>query len=326
MTDLPPVPTVTLTDHPLIDNVPLASPNGTAPAKPSSATPTAAAVDPNEVRLVVNGVSKTGWLEVMITRGIEIMPSNFAISLTDLYSGDSAQTPLKKGDQCQVFIGDDLVLTGVIDRVRRRIAQDGTTLVIIGRSLCRDLVDCCVDPAQVPNMQISQSSAADVVTKLAATYKIKTNVLGNVGANIINQFNVNLGELVFPIIDRIARASQFLAYDERDGSLNLAPVGAGAMASGITEGVNIEPGATYEEGVDQRYSDYEVYYTSTFTLSDIAPLPALQLIKDPTITQFRKLIVFSDQNQLDPSLAQKRGRLGNGEAVWSIDRADADHR
>jgi prophage tail gpP-like protein len=301
---LPPVPVVTLTDHPLIDSVPLASPGGSTPAAPPVAV--ASAPDPNEVRLVIGGINKTGWNTVLIIRGIEIMPSKFVLGLTDRYADDSAQTDINAGDRCQVYIGDDLMLTGVVDRVRRRISRQGSVLQVIGRSLCRNLVDCAVDPAQVPNMQISQSSALDIISKLAGTYKIKVQAIGGVGTNIIPQFNVNLGEKVYPIIDRIARYCQILTYDERDGSLNLAKLGTGTMASGFTEGINIED-ADYELGVDQRYSDYEVYLTSTYTLSDIAPLSPLQLVKDPTITEFRKLILFSEQNQLDPSLALQRG-------------------
>lgn len=305
---LPPLQEVSIGDAPpetpLAPEAPIATPNGTNPSTPSAATTTA--VDPNQVRLVIANVSKTGWQQVLIVRGIEVMPSQFIIALADRYAGDSAQTDINAGDECQVYIGTDLVLTGRVDRVRRRITGQGSVLQIIGRSSCREIVDCAVDPAQVPNMQISQSTAIDIITKLAAIYKINVKTIGGVGQNIIPQFNVNLGDVVYPIIDRIARYCQFLAYDDTDGSLVLAPLGTIAMASGFTEGLNIE-NADYETGMDQRYSDYEVYISSTYTLSDIAPLTPLQLVTDPTVTPFRKLIIISEQNQLDPSLALQRG-------------------
>jgi prophage tail gpP-like protein len=306
---LPPLPEVTVGDpppeHPLIEDPPtVATPNGNNPATPNAAVTTAA--DPNQVRIVVGGVSKTGWQRVIIIRGIEVMPSRFTIALTDRFAGDSAQTDINAGDECKVYIGNDLVVTGRVDRVRRKLSRAGSILQITGRSSCRELVDCAVDPKQVPNMQISQATAVKIITMLAGTYKVTVKALQNVGQNIIPQFNVNLGEVVYPIIDRICRYCQFLAYDDTDGSLILAPLGTAAMASGFTEGVNIED-ADYETGMDQRYSDYEVYFTSTYTLSDIAPLTPLQLVTDPTVTQFRKLIVISEQNQLDPSLATQRG-------------------
>ena len=39
----------------------------------------------DEVRLVVNGGSKTGWQRVVIVRGIELMPSTFTVQVTDRY-------------------------------------------------------------------------------------------------------------------------------------------------------------------------------------------------------------------------------------------------
>ncbi len=312
------LPVTTVTDHPLIDSVPLASPGGTAPPSPPAAV--SAAVDPNQVRLVVNGVSKTGWQRVLVVRGLEIMPSQFSIALTDRYSGDSSQVDITAGDPCQLYLGATMVLTGRVDRVRRKFNRQGCVVQIVGRSSCRELVDCSIDPAQVPNMQISQSSVLDITTKLAAIYQIKVQALGGVGDTLIPQFNLNLGEQPYPVIERMARYSGILVYDAPDGSLNLAPVGTAAMASGFAEGVNIEE-ADGEQGADQRYSDYEVYLTSTYSLSDQAPMTPLQLVKDKTFTQFRKLVLISEQNQLDPDLAQKRGtwemvrRYGRSNAI-----------
>ena len=298
-----------ITDHPLIDSVPLAQPSASAaPNSPAavSAVSAPAAADPNEVRLVVSGVSKTGWQSVLVVRGIEIMPSQFAIALTERSSGDSAQVDVNAGDPCQVLIGNDLVLTGRVDRVRRRIGRQGCTVQIVGRSSCRELVDCSVDPAQVPNMQISSASVLDITKKLAGIYGVKAQALGGVGGTIIQQFSVNLGEQPYPIIERIARYAQILVYDEVDGSLNLAPLGTGAMASGVAEGVNVEA-ADGEQGMDQRYSDYELYLTSVYSLTEIAPITPLTAVRDPTVTQFRKLILISEQDALDPAITKRRG-------------------
>ena len=261
----------------------------------------------DEVRLVVNGGSKTGWQRVVIVRGIELMPSTFTVQVTDRYAGDSQQVDMKAGDTCQVYIGSDLVLTGRIDRVRRKIGRQGNIIQIVGRSNCRELVDCSVDPKQVSGLQISQDTVLAISKKLAGIYGIKVQALGGVGDTVIPQFNLNIGERAFPIIEGMARWAQLLVYDEVDGTLNLAPVAVGTMASGFTEGVNIEE-ADGEEGMDQRYSDYEVYVSSTYSLTDVSPnVPDLVLVKDESVTQFRKLIIINESHQLDPSVSQKRG-------------------
>ena len=260
----------------------------------------------DEVRLVVNGVSKTGWQRVVIVRGIELMPSTFTVQVTDRYAGDSQQVDMKAGDTCQVYIGSDLMLTGRIDRIRRKIGRQGNIIQIVGRSNCRELVDCSVDPAQVPGLQVSQDTVLAISKKLAGINGITVQALGGVGDTVIPQFNINLGERAFPIIDGMARWAQVLVYDEVDGSLNLAPVAVGTMASGFSEGVNIEE-ADGEEGMDQRYSVYELYVSSTYTLSDIAPIANLTQVLDATVVPARKLIIICEQHQLDPKITQQRG-------------------
>ncbi len=260
----------------------------------------------DEVRLVVNGVSKTGWQRVAIIRGIELMPSTFSVQVTDRYAGDSQQVDMKAGDTCQVYIGSNLILTGRIDRIRRKIGRQGNILQVVGRSNCRELVDCSVDPAQVSGLQVSQDTVLAITRRLAAINGIPVQALGGVGDTVIPQFNINLGERAFPIIEGMARWSQILVYDEVDGSLNLAPVAVGTMASGFAEGVNIEE-ADGEEGMDQRYSIYELYVSSTYSLTDIAPIEQLTQVKDETVTQSRKLIIICEQHQRDPKITQQRG-------------------
>ena len=261
----------------------------------------------DEVRLVVNGGSKTGWQRAVIVRGIELMPSTFTVQVTDRYAGDSQQVDMKAGDTCQVYIGSDLVLTGRIDRVRRKIGRQGNIIQIVGRSNCRELVDCSVDPAQVPGLQISQDTVLAISKKLAGINGITVQALSGVGDTVIPQFNVNLGERAFPIIEGMARWAQLLVYDEVDGTLNLAPVAVGTMASGFTEGVNIEE-ADGEEGMDQRYSIYELYLSSTYSLTDVVDTPPpLTQVKDDTVVPARKLVIICEQHQLDPKITQQRG-------------------
>ena len=294
--DLPPV-------HAAVDEPTTAGVGGSS----NSAKTVTPAYGVDEVRLVVNGVSKTGWQRVLIVRGIELMPSTFSVQVTDRYAGDSQQVDMKAGDTCQVYIGSDLILTGRIDRIRRKIGRQGNIIQIVGRSNCRELVDCSVDPAQVPGLQISQDTVLAITKKLAGINGIKVQALNGVGDTVIPQFNLNLGERAFPIIDGMARWAQLLAYDEVDGSLNLAPVAVGTMASGFAESVNVEE-ADSEEGMDQRYSIYELYVSSTYSLTDVVPsVPPLVQVKDETVTQDRKLVLICEQHQLDPKITQQRG-------------------
>ena len=87
----------------------------------------------------------------------------------------------------------------------------------------------------------------EIVRKLAAPYGVTVQSTAGDGRQI-PQFNINLGETVWEIIDRITRYSQMIVYDMPDGSLMLAEVGKEAMASGFKIGVNSKP-APVADGV-----------------------------------------------------------------------------
>jgi prophage tail gpP-like protein len=260
----------------------------------------------DDVHLVVERKTISGWQRVQITRGIEIMPSSFDLMLTERYPGEADQIDVKAGDFCIVMIGSTLVMTGYIDRRVASIGPQGNVVQITGRSRCCDLVDCSIDPDQLPNMQISQGTALSVATLLAAQYGIDVQQLGTPNAQILPQLNLNLGETPYTWIEQVCRYTAQLCYDEVDGSLNISSVNVGAMASGFAEGWNIEA-AQGMQAMDQRYSDIDVFLTATQTLREAGPLPPLVSVQDQTVSRFRKLIIISEQATLGANFAQQRG-------------------
>ena len=77
----------------------------------------------DDVTIAINGQVYGGWLSVRITRGIERLPSDFELSLTQRFAADSEPLQIMPGDQCVVKIGRDAVLTGYVDAVRPRSAR-----------------------------------------------------------------------------------------------------------------------------------------------------------------------------------------------------------
>ena len=49
----------------------------------------------------------TGWDNIRVTRSIERLPSDFSLSLMDLYPGSDNQQWVNPGDPCVVNLGDD---------------------------------------------------------------------------------------------------------------------------------------------------------------------------------------------------------------------------
>lgn len=231
----------------------------------------------------------SGWTGIRITRGIERCPSDFDIEMTDVYPSEIATVSVQPGDQCQVYLGESLVVTGYIDRWITKSRGSQHSVRVTGRGLCQDLVDCS---AEWPTGQISGASAAEVATVLASPYGIR--VTSDVtDQRAIPQFNLNFGEPAFEVIERVARYSQLLAYENEWGDLMLTRAGTTAHASGFELGVNIQ-GIDVEFSMDQRYSEYLSYIQSTETLSDIKTSASIYYLPDPSMPRHRRRSIIAE--------------------------------
>ncbi len=144
----------------------------------------------DDVTVVINGQVYGGWQDVRITRGIERLPSDFELKLTDPYNTDADALQIKPGDACVVKIGTAPVITGAVDVVMPSIDKDDHSITVLGRSKCADLVDCS---AIWPGGQISGASVLEVARKLATPCGITVEAVDDPGG-LIPQFNLMRGE------------------------------------------------------------------------------------------------------------------------------------
>jgi prophage tail gpP-like protein len=222
--------------------------------------------DPNEVKLLLDGSELSGWQEIRISRGIERMPSDFDFLVTEYYPRNSTFLA-RPGSECEVRIGKDLVLTGYVDRHEANLSKRSHNVRLTGRGKCQDLVDCSAYLHDKHN-QINRASGRKVIETICEVYGIKVQAPDGDG-KIVPQFNVNLLETAWGIIDRIAAHSQFLAYESATGDLILSEVGKARMASGFRQGINVES-ARLTHAFDRRYSRYEAIYTPIENLADLS--------------------------------------------------------
>jgi prophage tail gpP-like protein len=274
------------------------------------------------VSLLVGGNDISGWQRVSISRSLDSVPSSFDIQVTEKYPY-KADVVLQAGSTCQVKIGDDLVITGYVDRYSTSIAAMEHTVRIQGRSMSEDLVDCAAltEISATPGGQIMGGTALGIAQQLAKPYGVTVNSTADDYGVPIPQFNINLGETVWEIVDRVTRRAQLLAYDMPDGSVVLAKAGTETMASGFSIGGNIES-AVVTFSMDQRYSDYEGHFLSTMVYgNDYGPggapvihdAEAQALKRADGSPRFRKRYVITEQTDLGQSLAQAR-------AQWECNR------
>lgn len=268
----------------------------------------------DDLTLTVNSANLSGWTRIRVTRGIERLPSDFDIEMTDGYSAFEHSLQVRPGDPCQVRLGEQLVVTGYIDRVIPSIFAHRHSIRVVGRGMCQDLVDCGAD---IPGSQISSASVLDVARMLSKPYGITVNAAdASASKTILRQQNVLYGETVFEVIERDCGVAGLLAYDQPDGSLLLSRVSDKNV--GTLDVRHVEQ-AQYDWTMDQRYSQYKAVAQSMNVLSDLGD-GGFQVfeVDDPGVRRKRVHFIVADAQDLSPlpdgtSIIEQR-------AVWEANR------
>lgn len=261
------------------------------------------------ILLSVGDYLLAGWTSLRCTRGIERFPSDFELGMTELFPGQARDVSVQEGDPFILSIGLDPVVTGYIDRVVPSINANMHEIRVTGRGKCQDLLDCA---AQWPNGQISNCTAFDIATKLAVPYNIDVDC-DVTGLPIIPQQNIMLGETAYEIIERSARFSALMVYEDRDGTLRLSRAGTTAMSSGVQEGINMES-VSVERSMDQRYSEIMAVMIGTNNLQDLNAVNApVFTALDPNVTRHRRRIIIAEAGELGWDVGKQR-------ALWEVAR------
>lgn len=286
-----------------------ATPAGNNPTAATAIYQPQAAIGGDDLTLSIGNMSWSGWQRVQVTRSMDTVPANFNIMLTERYP-NMPDIDIKPGAACTVQIGGDLVLTGFVDRYGAVVNARAHTVTISGRSKSQDLVDCAAFVGgQGPSEEtyVLHGTPLAMITQLAQAYGITVNNQSLGAGSAITALPINLGETAWELIDRLTKMAQVVAYDMPDGSIMLAQAGKEQMASGFTQGVNVEE-ASVAFTMDQRFSVYEGFQTPTVILNstDGGHMPPQAIAYDGGVPRFRKRIIIAEQPGPDKTLLQQR--------------------
>ncbi|MBB2157193.1 phage tail protein [Gluconacetobacter diazotrophicus] len=191
----------------------------------------------NEAALAVRGVKITGWTEVQIRCGVEIMPWSADLIATEWQPGRATEVTVNEGDACQILIGSDPVITGYVTTVNREMTPDSHTIHVAVASKSIDLVESA---AEIATYQLNSMNALAIIRKLAATAGISVYPVNGAGNVDIQIFSIILSETAYEAIERVCRLANCLFYDRPDGNITLAPVGTRIVPSAFAQGRNVE--------------------------------------------------------------------------------------
>jgi prophage tail gpP-like protein len=255
----------------------------------------------------------SGWTSLRVTRGVERMPSDFEIAMTERFPGEVAGVSVAPLDPCRVLLGNDLVLTGYVDAFVPSLAAQTHAIRVLGRSKCQDLVDCS---AEWPGGQISGATVLGIAQKLAAPYGITVSGSGPEIGPVIPQFSLLWGESAFEVIERVCRYRGLLAYDGADGNLVLSRVGTRRAASGATQGVNVQE-AQIAWRMDERFSDIVTRFLPVSLFDDAGDGGDIEahLTDDELVKKKRHRLKYIVTESSVPGLD-----IGTVRAQWEIAR------
>lgn len=266
------------------------------------------------VRLHVNGARFEGWKSVGVTAGIDRAAREFTLSVTHRWPGQDIQRRVSPGDRCELYIGNDKVLTGWVDGTPISHDKASVTVGVKGRSLTGDLVDCA---AVLSGGQWIGQRVENIAQALARPYKVTVRAEANTGAAIADH-QIQPGEAVLESIDRLLKQRGLLATDNAQGELVFIVPGALRATTALVVGENLLNGSAPLDFKD-RFSEYHCFgQQSLVDVHGTDGAVSSQSAKsvDDGVSRFRLLVVQQSgqgnegtcQQRADNERAQRAGK------------------
>lgn len=170
----------------------------------------------DQVVLKVAGRRFQGWTGVTITQGVDQAADVF--SVTGPFDPERAEVlaafrPFGY-EPVQLYLGDDLVLTGRIDSVTAKVDGRERTLTVQGRSLAGVLVDCSIDAG----LERNERFVADLAIALCNPFGIKVRWDNNAP---IDGARARYGQRVYEFLASIASPCNLLLHSSPAGELTI---------------------------------------------------------------------------------------------------------
>ncbi len=70
-----------------------------------------------DVQLHVSGQIFGGWTQIEVNLSMATIAGSFSLELTERWAEQTEPRPIRPGEPCQVFVNDQLVITGYVDDV-----------------------------------------------------------------------------------------------------------------------------------------------------------------------------------------------------------------
>lgn len=189
------------------------------------------------IELTVNGTPYTDFLSARVTLSLETMSNDFDFTASSV----GTFPPFKQGDDIEVLVDREKVLTGTIDEVAGIEEEGNYKITYSGRDKTGDFVDSDIDiinDIRAESLTLKKLIET-VIAHLGQSIEVIDNLVPepfNLAEDFISPFP---GENAFLFVSKYARKRQALLTSDADSNIVItqsSPVDSGDVVQSITGG------------------------------------------------------------------------------------------
>lgn len=214
-----------------------------------------------EIRLVIGSFACSTWDDANIDSAIDTPADGWSLSLFNPSMGH-LPADVKSSAQVQIYYGQELILTGIIDDLTEAIGRNGRVIKINGRDLIGQLIDC-----SLPILNASQLTLEEIAGRF-----ILNGDLGGLFSNIKvqdaswlrNKLSAEPSESVWDALIKSAQVTGQHVWAEADGTIVVGDPFADSYQVQTPLEFNFDWDknnvlvAEYQENVAQVYSEIQI--------------------------------------------------------------------
>lgn len=245
------------------------------------------------VELRFDGKLYAFWQNVEIHASVDDLCASVQLGVMSLEQGIGV-LPLSENTVVEVLVDGELAATVRVDQVRRKVSATSHSILIDGRSLGRELVDCQYS-ATLSNLKLEE-----IIKRLCSLFKVPLKVMADTA--LVPDFAMQCEAPANALINA-ARAANLLLYPSIDGGLTLSEPTNAAPVATLVYGEHILSYSVVDE-YKLRFSEYVVKgYDHESSLSTKGS------VKDDGFDFFRPLHIMADKQGQGVGGCDRRAEL-----------------
>lgn len=205
------------------------------------------------IEIRCNGNVVRGFTSVNITKSLDQISASYNMGVFKDES-DSAWIPIFPGDEVDVLVDGEVVISGYNVTTSPSFNNSGTSCQVAGMEKTCDLVDCTSKTINFENKKVDE-----IVRIICADFGLRFT--GSNGADIgspLKKFTADIGATAFNVIVNACKERNL--YPTSDGLGNVSLIGSSHESAevDIVQGINVLS-ASGKFSVADRFSKYTIY-------------------------------------------------------------------